>query len=674
MGSAMPEPEQLSLPAIGAGTPRMSVEESARIAELLDRLDRAEARMADAIAHIRQEEAAAQRGRNPLESIEPRLWLRWLVGLLLCQVAPPAAAASPAPPRLSIVTIAGGDTDATARTLESAIAQNYPAELIVVDLGSDPAWARRYEAALSARIPAAGASAETGFALGLARATGDFLTVLAPGDTLLPGTLGRVGAHAARHPDDRILVLERVIERSVWRFAGGPVEPASLAAVPTLLPQGAFVRRHDFDRAGGLDIAFGGMPAPALWPRLLRQHGARLLPGQGVVLPVAEPAERELPLYATGTSFWHRLRIRLGRRWRLAFPADEAGPVPAAAEPAPLVAARCPITDRLPLALLFSTPDTRFAEPGMSEIWYHPASHCAAMGPPLDPEEQRRLTRRDAGRTGFVIEPDPGAPSPFRHWRGRSSLLAQLGRLNLPGSLAGAFGRWADPTEAELRRMLRGLLPEGVLPRLLEINCLDGSLLDRFQAEGWHGSGTASEAEDAEAARAKGHEIWQAEPIDLLRVIPPERRFDVVFMSMVLEREIDPLTVLQRAARLVEPDGVLVLSAANLDSAQIDCFGPSWAHWHAPYNRFLLSKRTVAQMAAASGLELVRSRSFSHPYWSWMSLRLNASGLAAAIPHGIKPDAPTASRAATLALASRLLHDWRGRGDYFYAVLRPARG
>ncbi len=680
MASGTPEPEQLSLPAIDAPRPPYGAgPESARIADLRDRLARAETRMTDAIAHIRLAEAAAQRRRRQVP-IAPRGWVGRLVDRLLLR--PQRLLPSPTLPRLSIVTVTGSGTedDAARRTVESVLAQSYPAaELIIVDLaeeiGRRSDWWQPYERHIAARIPAPGQSVEAGFALGLARATGDLLTVLLPGDRLMPGALGRVGFDAARHEEAAILVAERVVESGGWRFAGGPVEPASLTAPATVLPQGTFVRRHEFDLAGGLDVAFGGMPAPALWPRLLKLHAARILPGHAVLLPISPlPAERELPLYAVTASLWRQTMRRLRRRWRLSFPAGEAGPLPINNDAVPpLIAMRCPVSDKLPLALLFSSPDTRFGEAGLSEIWYHRDSHCAAIGPPLGPAERQRLAQRESHAEDRLIEPDPTAPSPFRGWRSPLSALGWLRDIGLPPMLDRWLVRWHDPTEGELRRMLKGFLPAGgKAPRVLEIDCMAGGLLDRFAAEGWRCAGTSSDMAGLAEARARGHEVWAADPIDLLRAIPPERRFDVVFLSQVLERQAEPLTVLQRAARLVEPGGVLVLSTANLDSAQIDCFGPAWAHWHPPYHRFLLSRRTVTQMAAASGLELARCRSFSHPYWTWLSLRLSDYGLAAAVPHGIAPDPPTAARASTLALASRLFYDWRGRGDYFYAVLRPA--
>jgi hypothetical protein len=41
------------------------------------------------------------------------------------------------------------------------------------------------------------------------------------------------------------------------------------------------------------------------------------------------------------------------------------------------------------------------------------------------------------------------------------------------------------------------------------------------------------------------------------------------------------------------------------------------------------------------------------------------------VPHGLPPDPETRAAAETAALAARLFQNWRGRGDYLYAVLKP---
>jgi SAM-dependent methyltransferase len=684
MNTSLPEQEQLPLPAIEtqvATTPQPV--EATQLADATARLAHAQTRLADAIAYIRSTEVAARRKAAPL-SIPIAATLRRLAAGLLCQVLPPPVKPIlPRLPRISVIALSEGE-DAIGQTIESVLSQGYPAlELIVADVGAvdRPHDAlKRYEPLLTDRIAAPGNSLEAGAAIGLARATGEILTVLAPGDSLLSGVLGRVGTHAAKYPSDAIIVLDRGAAHGAWHFAVGPLDLDALATVPTVLPSGAFVRRIAYDTAGGLETATGGAPAPALWPVLARRHRSRRLTGQAVIgRAVPAQAEAELPLYATRASVLRRLETTfrhwvrpLDRHERLSFPLADAGALPdPAGPPRAITPVRCPATGRLPLELLFSSPDTRFGERLMSDIWYHPKSHCAAMSPLFDPAELRRLQDRENGEAPQIVTPDAAAPSPFRNWAGQGSFLRGLSRVALPLWFTGLLVRWGDPTERELRRLWR---PRSAAPSILEIDCLDGDLLDRLKAQGWRSCGTESDEARAVAVRAKGHEVWQIAAPDLLRAIPAQERFDVVFMGHVLDRQADPVTVLQRAARLLTPEGALIVSIANLDSAQIDRFGPTWAHWHPPYHRFILSRHTLTLMASMSGLRLVRCRSFSNPYWSWLSLRLNELGLAGAVPHGLQPDRRTAARAATLSLACRLLYDWRGRGDYLYAVLKPDLG
>jgi hypothetical protein len=52
------------------------------------------------------------------------------------------------------------------------------------------------------------------------------------------------------------------------------------------------------------------------------------------------------------------------------------------------------------------------------------------------------------------------------------------------------------------------------------------------------------------------------------------------------------------------------------------------------------------------------------------SVQLNDLGLGAVIPETAEFPPDVASRGVLLAGWARLLWDWRGRGDYLYAVLR----
>jgi hypothetical protein len=53
-----------------------------------------------------------------------------------------------------------------------------------------------------------------------------------------------------------------------------------------------------------------------------------------------------------------------------------------------------------------------------------------------------------------------------------------------------------------------------------------------------------------------------------------------------------------------------------------------------------------------------------------VSVQLNELGLGATVPDTARFDDAIASRGGRLAGWSRLLWDWRGRGDFLFAVLR----
>ena len=56
-----------------------------------------------------------------------------------------------------------------------------------------------------------------------------------------------------------------------------------------------------------------------------------------------------------------------------------------------------------------------------------------------------------------------------------------------------------------------------------------------------------------------------------------------------------------------------------------------------------------------------------------MSLQLNELGVAGAVPHDIEVPEAYRNRAESLTAWSKLLWDWRGRGDNLYVVYAKTR-
>jgi SAM-dependent methyltransferase len=153
-------------------------------------------------------------------------------------------------------------------------------------------------------------------------------------------------------------------------------------------------------------------------------------------------------------------------------------------------------------------------------------------------------------------------------------------------------------------------------------------------------------------------------------VVPEAQKFDLIFLGQTIEHLDNPLIALRRLRMLLSDKGLIVLSVPNLDSKQIEFFGPTWAHWHLPYHRTLLGRRALRRMAELADMEVTRVRSHSHPYWTSMSVQLNRLGLAGTVPHSAYFSNEIASHGVRLVGWSRLLWDWRGKGDYLFAVLR----
>jgi glycosyltransferase involved in cell wall biosynthesis len=179
------------------------------------------------------------------------------------------------PPLVSIVTPCFNGARFIEQTIESVLAQNYPAiEYIVMDGGSTDRTLeilRRYEGRLEWRSENDRGQADAvnrGFAL----TQGEIFTFLNADDTYLPGAVSRAVEGFARNPDAAVVYGDAWhVDESGRRMARYPVEPFDprrLARRCIICQPAAFIRRDAFARCGGLDADLRFALDYDLWIRL----------------------------------------------------------------------------------------------------------------------------------------------------------------------------------------------------------------------------------------------------------------------------------------------------------------------------------------------------------------------------------------------------------------------
>jgi ubiquinone/menaquinone biosynthesis C-methylase UbiE len=97
-------------------------------------------------------------------------------------------------------------------------------------------------------------------------------------------------------------------------------------------------------------------------------------------------------------------------------------------------------------------------------------------------------------------------------------------------------------------------------------------------------------------------------------------RFDVVWMMEYLEHEPDPRAVLAEARRVTKRGGHLALELPHIAAWPARAFGRYWWNLDLPRHLVFFPPDTLRRALAEAGFELVRSETFTLPFYAGMSL------------------------------------------------------
>jgi len=169
----------------------------------------------------------------------------------------------------------------------------------------------------------------------------------------------------------------------------------------------------------------------------------------------------------------------------------------------------------------------------------------------------------------------------------------------------------------------------GTPGKALEVGSGAGWMLRALRKRGWRVVGNERNVQSSIAALPKeGLPVF----VGGLNAIRSNAQFDLIVLFQVLEHLENPLTVLRHCARLLAPQGVLVVAVPNLNSWQARLCGPFWFHLDVPRHLFHFTPASLSQTLEAAGLRVMRigySSPEHDPYgWiqsiqNWMGFRQN---------------------------------------------------
>lgn len=620
----------------------------------------------------------------------------------------------PTLPRITVITPVFNGFEHVAATLESVLNQDYPAlEYIVVDGGSTDGTLdiiRSYQhrndfpQEISLVISEPDQGMYDAIAKGFEHATGEIFYYLNADDLFECSGLRSVGEYFSRHPETQVIYHEDTVLVDGWKYPNvrqpENVNTADLLNAHILFQDGVFFRRMAYEAVGGVrrDLKLAG--DFDLWLRLsahfqfIRRPGHvscfRLRPGQlssrmdlyhretkqSIADFVSHAPVARRTKWFVQRLFWRAYRKYLSkyRQERLFFPIDFRNlPPPAATMPPGTEEVPCsPIDGKPAERLLFSTPDTRFGESELNYIYLDERYGIAITHPRIAVEKLDALYLKHYSCPPTELRP-PGGTSPYRQfnrqhlWEKALFVLPVgiLARILFPFS-------WSDNTLRELTNVLKEsrVDPSKAL-RFLDAGCFEGHLLDEIRDNTcWKPFGLEPNTNAAAIARGKGHCVWCGHVENADSLIPEDQKFDVIYMGQSIEHVDDPVRVLGDLRRLLAPEGVIVVSTPNLDSREIDWFGPTWAHWHPPYHRHIFSKKGLHALALKAGLLPLAFRSFSNTYWTAMSLAQNWMGLGGSASHAVKFDPAITKRARRVSFWKEVLWNRLDKGDYCFLAMK----
>lgn len=242
----------------------------------------------------------------------------------------------------------------------------------------------------------------------------------------------------------------------------------------------------------------------------------------------------------------------------------------------------CPICRSEQIHVFLRAYDDRYGYPGKFDLIRCSDCGHAFLRADFSPQQLMELYTDYYPRKSFDIEQ-------FRPCVERAGFFAWLNGLR-----SSAF-RW---------------VPHNV--RVLDVGCGFGETLAYHTARGCEVYGVEADENIRRVAERFGFKVH----IGLFDDSEYESDyFDYVTMDQVIEHVTDPVATLRGVARILKPDGRVILSCPNANGWVARMFGRLWINWHTPYHLQFFSRASIQLAAKQSGLAVSEIRTITSSEW-----------------------------------------------------------
>lgn len=163
------------------------------------------------------------------------------------------------------------------------------------------------------------------------------------------------------------------------------------------------------------------------------------------------------------------------------------------------------------------------------------------------------------------------------------------------------FMRFFHHWEVQRVKFLQALQPTG---RFLDVGCGAGELLADMAAAGYEVHGTEVSSSAFQAIPPALHACVTVDALEQCNF--PAAFFNLIMLSDVLEHTYNPRQTLRAVARILRPDGYLIVSVPNWDDPDARIFQRNyWHNLDVPAHLYQFTATTLRQVAQRAGLTVV---------------------------------------------------------------------